>query len=100
MPASDPDTAILVERARAGDRDAFDKLFAAALSEGKQRLADAMAALPDDERDVLLLRFFQDLALDDIAHRTGRSEAGVRRLLGRATARLGGLLAGADEGCP
>ncbi len=60
--------------------------------ERSSRLAEAMDALADDEREVLLLRFFQDRTLDQIAHLTGRSPSAVRRLLGRATRQLGARL--------
>jgi RNA polymerase sigma-70 factor (ECF subfamily) len=56
------------------------------------RLASALAALPEEQREVLLLRFFQDRSVDEIAHLTGQSPSSVRRLAGRATARLGRLL--------
>ncbi len=58
----------------------------------QRRLAGALLALPEDQREVLLLRFFQDRSVDDIAHLTGQSPSSVRRVVGRATARLGALL--------
>jgi len=60
--------------------------------EQSARLVAAMDALDDAERETLLLRFFQDRTIDQIAHLTGRSPSAVRRLLGRSTRRLGTLL--------
>lgn len=62
--------------------------------ENKQKLAAALGELEGEEREALLLRFFQDRTVDEIANLLGRSPTGTRRLLGRATARLGGLLQG------
>lgn len=67
---------------------------AALRGERSALLVQAMDALADEEREVLLLRFFQDRSLDDIAHTTGRSPTAVRRLLGKATRRMGTLLLG------
>ena len=65
---------------------------AATRQEHAKRLIAGVDALADDEREVLLLRFFQGRTLDDIAHLTGRSPSTTRRLLGRATASLGAHL--------
>ena len=64
----------------------------------RERLAAAMAQSPRDEREVLLLRFFQDLSVDAIADQMGTSPSSVRRLLGRATLRLGGDLKSGGKG--
>lgn len=61
---------------------------AAGRSERRERLAAAMAALPQDEREALLLRHFEGRELDEIAQTLGTSATSVRRLLGRATLRL------------
>jgi RNA polymerase sigma-70 factor, ECF subfamily len=55
----------------------------------RDRLADAVEQLPDEDREVLLLRHFEGLTVDAIADRTGRSASSVRRALGRAVAQLG-----------
>ena len=60
--------------------------------ERRDRLASAMDRLDDAEREALLLRFFQDRTIDEIAHLSGQSASAARRLLGRATRRLGTLL--------
>jgi len=69
------------------------------LKEDEKRLAAALERLADDEREALLLRFFQERDVDDIARLTGASASSVRRLVGRATAKLGGLL-GEGESAP
>lgn len=52
-------------------------------------LREAMEALPQDEREALLMRHFQDLNIETIADRLGISPTSARRLLGRATLHLG-----------
>lgn len=65
---------------------------AAARAEEEVRLVRAVDALPDDEREVVLRRFFEHRTLDEIAALTGQGETTVRRLLGRALRRLGSAL--------
>ena len=65
---------------------------AAAREEERERLGAAIETLPEDQREVLLARFFEDRTVDEIAARTGHGATTVRRMLGRATARLGELL--------
>lgn len=62
-----------------------------------RRLETEIAALPVEEREVVLLRFFQDRTLDEIASLVGRSPTAVRRSIGRATARLGEALLAATS---
>jgi RNA polymerase sigma-70 factor (ECF subfamily) len=52
------------------------------------RLADALGRLPDDYRDVILMRNIEGLSHDDIARRMERSVGSVRMLWARALARL------------
>lgn len=70
---------------------------AAARDDERQRLEAALLGLADDEREVVLLHFFEDRSLRDIAAATGRATTTVHRSLGRATARLGKAL-GAPTG--
>jgi RNA polymerase sigma-B factor len=51
-----------------------------------------VAALPELERQVIVLRFFQDLDQDTIAARVGFSQMQVSRLQRRALGRLHGQL--------
>lgn len=56
------------------------------------RLADAMERLPDASAEAIVLRYWQGLALAQIAERTGRSPASVAGLLHRGLAQLRELL--------
>ncbi len=64
--------------------------------EERERLASALADSPSEDRDVVLMRFFEGLSVDEIADRLGTSESSVRRALGRATIRLGSCLERSD----
>lgn len=68
----------------------------AARAEQQQRLATAMAELPSEERDAMLMRHFEGLEIDAIATRLGMSATSVRRVLGRATLRLGTAISATD----
>ncbi len=57
-------------------------------------LADALAQLPDDYREVLVLRHLEGLTFPDAARRMGRSLDSVEKLWMRALARLRQLLGG------
>lgn len=66
--------------------------------EQRQRLAEALADLPREEREPFVMRHFEGLDLDAIAERTGTSATSVRRLLGRASLRLGERLGEREPG--
>jgi RNA polymerase sigma factor (sigma-70 family) len=51
-------------------------------------LIEALAALTEDQREVIALRFVADLSLDDVAHLTGRSTNAVKAMQHRALAQL------------
>ena len=51
-------------------------------------LADALAALPDDYREVIVLRHFEGLTFPDAAARMGRTVDSVEKLWMRALVRL------------
>jgi RNA polymerase sigma-70 factor (ECF subfamily) len=55
-------------------------------------LADKLAQLPDDHREVIVLRSLLHLKFDDVAVRMGRSSVAVRLLWARALERLKTLL--------
>jgi RNA polymerase sigma factor (sigma-70 family) len=61
-------------------------------------VSGAIEALDEPEREALLLRHFEDATVDEIAERLGRSPSAVRRLLGRAAARLGDALSALEGG--
>lgn len=48
------------------------------------RVADAMAALPDDYREIIMLRSIEELGYPEIAEQFGRSQGAVRMLWLRA----------------
>jgi RNA polymerase sigma-70 factor (ECF subfamily) len=60
--------------------------------ERADRLAAAVAALPPDQREVVLLKHLETLSLAEIAARVGKSTASVAGLLRRGLARLGELM--------
>jgi RNA polymerase sigma-70 factor (ECF subfamily) len=52
--------------------------------ESAVRLADALAKLPEDYRDVLMLRVFEELPAEEVAQRMNRTAGAVRMLQMRA----------------
>lgn len=56
--------------------------------ENREALRPLLAALPERERTVLLLRFFESLTQTQIAERVGISQMHVSRLLAKALTRL------------
>ena len=65
---------------------------AAARREQAVLLADALARLPDDYREVFILRTLEHVPLEQIAARMGRSTGAVRMLWTRAVEQLSRLL--------
>ena len=66
-------------------------LHAADDTTGRERFADlrlALAALPDEQRDVIVLRFLIGLTPGEVAERMGRSEDAVHGLQHRGRRRL------------
>jgi RNA polymerase sigma-70 factor (ECF subfamily) len=55
-------------------------------------LADALALLPEDQREAVVLRHYENLPLADISEKMGRSPAAVAGLLKRGSKRLRELL--------
>ncbi len=51
-------------------------------------LADALGALPDHSREVIILRHLEGLSFPEVAERMGRTEDSVKNLWARALARL------------
>jgi RNA polymerase sigma-70 factor (ECF subfamily) len=56
--------------------------------ENEVLLADALAQLPDDYRDVIILRHIEGLPFEDVARRMDRSPGAVRMLWLRALKRM------------
>ncbi len=65
--------------------------------ERADRLAAAVAALPPDQREAVLLKHLENLSLAEIAARTGKSMAAVAGLLRRGLARLRELIRQEDR---
>ena len=60
----------------------------AVLHESTLLLADALARLPDDYRETIILRQFEGLSFAEIAERMGRSVDSVQKLWVRALTQL------------
>jgi RNA polymerase sigma-70 factor (ECF subfamily) len=86
----------LVDRVRAAKRNGVplpppagrSPSSLAGLREDADRLLRAVAALPDDYREVLRLRRFEELASAEVGRRMGRTEGAVRVLYFRAVGAL------------
>jgi RNA polymerase sigma-70 factor (ECF subfamily) len=63
-----------------------------ARTEQQESLLRAMEELSPVEKEALLLRYFQERTLDEIAGELGRSVSAVRRLLAKAELELGAAL--------
>lgn len=57
-----------------------------------ERLERALRELPDDQREIVLLRKVDGLSSQEVAARTGQSDAAVRKATSRALARLAARL--------
>lgn len=64
--------------------------------ESAVQLADALAKLPDDYQQVLLLRVFEELPAEEVARRMGRTAGAVRMLQMRALTALRDQMAATD----
>lgn len=70
-------------------RSATGPLSAAARKEEQGLLQQKLEGLPEDERAAVMLRFFGGMTVTDIAQELAMSESAARRLMARATVRLG-----------
>jgi len=78
---------------RTGDRTRFDSVLGQVemefdLVEHREDLVPLLAALPERERRILLMRFFGEMTQTQIANQVGLSQMHVSRLLSRTLARL------------
>jgi len=75
----------LVDTLRAPDPriESFDEL---------ETLRDVLAGRPDREREVVYLRFYEDMTQQEIADRVGMSQMNVSRILNASFEQIGLLL--------
>ncbi len=67
-------------------------------AEIRQDLARAVGMLPPDQREVVVLRFFSELTVPEIAEATGWRQGTVKSRLSRAMDKLGEMLPGYESG--
>jgi RNA polymerase sigma-70 factor (ECF subfamily) len=93
----DIDREVSLEEALAQSSQRLGQMLAASGSSPSERavqreqevlLADVLARLPDDHREVIILRNLEGLPHEEVARRMGRSVGAVRMLWVRALARL------------
>jgi RNA polymerase sigma-70 factor (ECF subfamily) len=82
---------VAAERGKGWDEDTPDRIVARA--EAQHAVARALFELDEDARQLLILRYYEDLAPSEIARRMGMEASTVRSRLQRARARLRGRLA-------
>src|SRR5207342_1592798 len=80
------------------DPDAPDPQQMLAASELKDRLADAIAALPEREKLVIALYYYENLTLREIGEVLGVTESRISQLHTKAVLRLKSRLAGERDG--
>lgn len=81
------------------ERYAADPAFTGAVTEAAPdgSVLDAIARLPRRHREVVLLHYYADLAVPDVAAAVGRPSGTVKRQLSEARAYLADSLGGSDE---
>jgi RNA polymerase sigma-70 factor (ECF subfamily) len=95
--------AVSKEAAHCGELDAIDQWTAspshqAMRGERRERIAEILATLPEDQREALRLRHMEGFSLAQIAERLGRTEPAIAGLLKRGLAKLRARLKGEREG--
>jgi RNA polymerase sigma-70 factor, ECF subfamily len=60
-------------------------------------IADALEGLPENQRQVLILRFWEGMTIQQVADSLGKSTPAIAGLLHRATKKLRGVLAEIDS---
>ncbi|GAB6875760.1 FliA/WhiG family RNA polymerase sigma factor [Thermaerobacter litoralis] len=92
LPSDSDDPALVLDRL--ADPSAADPLAAATLADLRRRLAEALAALPERERLVVTLYYYEGLTVKEIAEVMGVSPSRVSQLHTRAILRLRAHLGG------
>jgi RNA polymerase sigma-70 factor, ECF subfamily len=67
------------------------------LNEEKQRLREALNRLQTEHREAVILHYYSDLSIPEIAAVTGQREGTIKSRLSRALNRLGEILGGDRE---
>ncbi len=80
------------------DPPADTQVAAIAGAEIREDLARAVGMLPTDQREVVVLRFFSELTVPEIAEATGWRQGTVKSRLFRAMDKLGEILRGYEDG--
>lgn len=70
----------------------------AIMSDEKRELHEALQLLTPDQREVLLLRFFEEMSHAEVARQMGRTEGAVKVMQHRALGALARLLGGERRG--
>jgi RNA polymerase sigma factor (sigma-70 family) len=83
---------VLERRHLKGERDSTDPLPDDALSEDSEHVRAAVLALPMRQRQAIVLRFYDDLTVDQIAEALGVSSGSVKTHLHRAKQMLASVL--------
>ena len=65
--------------------------------EERSAIVDAIMRLPAKLREVVLLYYYEEMSMQDVAHAVGVSMTTVHRRLGKARARLKNMLEGGDD---
>lgn len=60
--------------------------------EEREQLKQALEKLPSEQREILVLRYFSELTVPEIAAVTGQREGTIKSRLSRGLDRLGGIL--------
>lgn len=71
------------ELPEAPDEEASPTVVALAQEE-REIILDTVAGLPEAQREVVRLRYWKDLTIDEISHVTGRTSGSIRALLHRS----------------
>lgn len=82
-----PRSEILIEDVFEGS-DPLDAAPSSLPNDERAAVLQTVVELPEAQREVILLRYWKELPIEEIAHRTRRSAGAVRQLLHRARKRL------------
>ena len=64
--------------------------------EQNEALVEALSKLSESSREILMLKYFQELSLEDMAQQLGKAKSTMQSRLARATLELGRVMKGKD----